>query len=172
MELGRTQEPKGSPFGLSKFFRNLFPRAIVRTSAFLERFLKRTFILLFTSAKEFLKDECQNLAAQISYFALFSIFPLILGIVILVSIFVGDDVVTRDTLLRQLTENFPKGTVDISAIVQETLKQAQQNRSLFTVIFFLGLIWGGTGIFDSITNALNKAWQATGQNRGILESLI
>ncbi len=160
-----------SNIGLNNFFQARLPVALRRTSAFIAYFFQRLGALVVTAVKEFLKDECLNLAAQISYFALFSVFPLIMGIILLISFFY-DDPLARATLIRQLTDVFPSNTVNVSEIVGETLKQSQQFRSVFGLIFFIGLIWGGTSLFDALTNALNKAWQIPGQQRSIKESLI
>ncbi len=56
------------------FFSYRLPTAIRRTARSLEKFFGRFVAIIVTSVKEFLKDECLNLAAQISYYALFSIF--------------------------------------------------------------------------------------------------
>jgi membrane protein len=152
------------------FFQDRLPLALRYLAGILSHFFKRFATLVSTVVKEFLKDECLNLAAQISYFALFSIFPLILGIVLIVS-FLYQDPLGRATLLTQITNAFPNNTVDIAGIVNETLQNSQKFGPLLTILFFLGLIWGGSGLFDAISYALNKAWQIPGQQRGIIESL-
>jgi membrane protein len=153
------------------FFQRRLPIALRRLSALLGKIFKKLLALLVTSVKEFIKDDCLNLAAQISYYALFSVFPLILGIIIVFS-FIYQDPVARYNLLQELSRAFPSGSVSITDIVNQSLEQSQQFRPLFFIAFFLGLIWGGSGIFDSLTNALNKAWQIPGQARSILESLL
>jgi membrane protein len=141
--------------------------------ALLVNFFRRLGTLLFTSVKEFLKDECQNLAAQISYFALFSIFPLILVIVVIASLFLPADEVARERLIAQFTGAFPTNTIDVAAIVREAFKQLSRGQPLFIAFSILTLLWSGTGIFDSITNSLNKAWQTPGvKPRSIFESLF
>jgi membrane protein len=143
--------------------------------AFLINFFRRLGTLLFTSVKEFLNDECQNLAAQISYYALFSVFPLILVTIVIVSFLVPDDNIARERLIQQLTGNFPANTVNFGAIVREALRQISNGQPLFITVSIIGLIWAGTGVFDSVTNALNKAWQIEGVKqppRSLLESLF
>jgi membrane protein len=138
----------------------------------LHHFFKRLWALVRTVVNEFLKDECLNLAAQISYFALFSIFPLFLGVILLTSLFFNDPG-ARATLLRQLTEIFPSNTVDVAGTVNETLQNSQRFGPILFLLFLLGLIWGGTGLFDALSNAINKAWQVPGgQPRTFFESLL
>lgn len=153
------------------FFTRRLPAALRRLSAILEKIFKKLIALVVTSVKEFIKDDCLNLAAQISYYALFSVFPLILGIIIIFS-FIYQDPVAKYNLLQELSKAFPSGSVSITDIVNQSLDQSQKFRPLFFVAFFIGVIWGGSGIFDSLTTALNKAWQIPGQARSFLESLL
>ncbi len=153
------------------FFNRRLPIALRRISVSLAKILKKLFALVVTSVKEFIKDDCLNLAAQISYYALFSVFPLILGVIIIFS-FIYQDPVAKFNLLQELSKAFPAGTVPISDIVNQALEQSQNFRPLFFIAFFVGLIWGGSGIFDSLTTALNKAWQIPGQSRTFFESML
>ena len=172
MDIPASQEPNSAgPGALTGFFNRQLPAALRRLSIRLGKIFKKFFALIITSVKEFIKDDCLNLAAQISYYALFSIFPLILGIIIIFS-FLYQDPVAKYNLLKELYKAFPSGSIQISDIVNQALDQSQNLRPLFFVGFFLGLIWGGSGIFDSLTNALNKAWQIPGQSRSFVESLI
>jgi membrane protein len=153
------------------FFNRRLPIALRRLSTRLGKIFKKIIALVVTSVKEFIKDDCLNLAAQISYYALFSVFPLILGVIIIFS-FIFQDPVAKYNLLNELSQAFPPGTIPISDIVNQSLEQSQQFRPFFFIAFFLGLIWGGSGIFDSLTTALNKAWQIPGMMRTFWESLL
>ncbi len=155
------------------FMAERVPLALSRTANKLRGFFRRLFALLKTVVLEFLKDDCPNLAAQISYYALFSVFPLILGVVLLFSA-IYNDPIARYNLIRTLTQIFPSGSasVNVSEIVNQTLDHTQQYRPIFLILFFLGAVWGGSGIFDSLSNAINKFWQVPGQTRSILESLV
>ena len=95
------------------FFNQRLPLALQRLHRILGKGFKKFFALIVTSVKEFIKDDCLNLAAQISYFALFSIFPLILGVIIIFS-FIYQDPVAIYNLLEQLSRIFPPGTVPIT----------------------------------------------------------
>jgi len=141
--------------------------------AFVINFFRRLGTLLFTAIKEFFKDECQNLAAQISYYAIFSVFPLILVTVIIISFFLPQDLTSQEKLIGQLTGNFPNNTINVSEIIRTAIKQVSSSQPLFIAFSIVSLIWAGTGIFDSITNSLNKAWQIPGvKPRNFFESLL
>lgn len=153
------------------FFTRRLPIALRRMSVRLAKIVKKIFALIITSVKEFLKDDCLNLAAQISYYALFSVFPLILGVIIIFS-FIFQDPVAKYNLLQELYKAFPPGTIPIGDVVNEALNQSLSLRPLFFIGFFVGLLWGASSIFDSLTNALNKAWQATDKPRSFFESML
>src|SRR5436853_7548870 len=87
------------------FFTRRLPIALHRLSIILGKIFKKFFALVITTVKEFIKDDCLNLAAQISYYALFSIFPLILGIIIVFS-FIYQDPVAKYNLLQELYKAF------------------------------------------------------------------
>ncbi|HEX2911759.1 MAG TPA: YihY/virulence factor BrkB family protein [Chloroflexia bacterium] len=154
----------------ASFFQRRLPVALERTRYTLARFFRRLWALTFTSIKEIIKDDCLNLSAQISYYALFSTFPLILGIVLAVS-FIFQSQEARDNLLSMISKVIPNSAVDVSKIVDEALKQTSHLHPIFFVFFFISLIWGGSGVFDSISNSLNKMWQVPGQQRSFFESL-
>ncbi len=141
--------------------------------AYLINFFRRLWALIFTSAKEFLKDDCLNLAAQISYFALFSVFPLFLVLVIAISLLLPQDTIAQEKLIIQLTAGIPSNTIDLAGIMRASMKQISHSQPLFIAFSFLGLVWAGTGVFDSITNSLNKAWQTPDiKPRSIFQSLF
>ncbi len=171
MDFSAGPEPFSPEQKQNDFFNRRLPIALRRLSRILGKGFKKFFALVLTSVKEFIKDDCLNLAAQISYYALFSVFPLILGAIIIFS-FIYQDPVAKYNLIIELSKVFPSGTVPITDIVNQTLEQSQNLRPIFFIAFFLGLIWGGSGIFDSLTNALNKAWQIPGQSRTFLQSLF
>jgi membrane protein len=171
MDFSASPEPFSPEQKLNDFLNRRLPLALRRLRRILGKGFKKAFALIITSVKEFIKDDCLNLAAQISYYALFSVFPLILGVIIIFS-FIYQDPVAKFNLIEELSKVFPSGTVPITDIVNQTLEQSQNLRPIFFVGFFVGLIWGGSGIFDSLTNALNKAWQIPGQSRTIFESLF
>ena len=67
------------------------------------RFVKT---LLQRSAGEYLKDDCGQLAAAISYYALFSLFPLLIFVVAMAGLLIQDSGVKND-IVDEVLKNIP-----------------------------------------------------------------
>src|SRR5690348_12110266 len=110
MDFSASPKPFSPEQKLEEFLNRRLPLALRRLRRILGKGFKKFFALIFTSVKEFIKDDCLNLAAQISYYALFSVFPLILGVIIIFS-FIYQDPVAKYNLIEELSKVFPSGTV-------------------------------------------------------------
>jgi membrane protein len=92
-------------------------------------------------------------AAALSYYAIFSIFPLSLFLAIAIGNLVGP-AVAQEQIARGL-ENFIPDRGTIGAI-QDTLSDAIEQSSSFSLVAFSALLWAATGLFSNITVALDS----------------
>lgn len=98
-------------------------------------------------------DSAGDMAASIAYYALLSLFPLLLGVIALLSIFLPSDVVQRDLLAffsRHLPTSVDALTENISGIVKL--------RSTLGILSLIGLFWSGSAIFSVIERVVNRVW--------------
>jgi membrane protein len=93
-------------------------------------------------------------AAALSYYAIFSVFPLSLLVTILVSRLVGP-VVAQQQLTLALQPFLPPSSSATLELFQTNVRQAIDQGSSFTLIAILFLIWSGLGLFSNITSALD-----------------
>jgi membrane protein len=94
-------------------------------------------------------------AAALAYYAIFSIFPLILLIAVGISGLVGP-AVAQDQIAGGLRLFLPAATVnDIQTAVGSALEQSRS----FGLVALLALIWSATGLFSSITVAIDQIFQ-------------
>lgn len=94
-------------------------------------------------------------AAALSYYSIFSFFPLTLLIVVAFSNMLGP-AVAQEQLIRGLELFLPAATVDdFQEIVVGALKQS----SSFGLVAFIALIWAATGLFTNITLSLDEIFQ-------------
>jgi membrane protein len=112
--------------------------------------VKRTF-------SDFMDDDCMSLSATIAYYTLFSLPPLLLLLISIAGMVFG-----REAVQHQL-ESQISGLIGSSAggQVQTMVASAGSNKSggILGVIFgTLALIFGATGAFVALQEALNKAW--------------
>lgn len=111
----------------------------------------RPIWLLWQAYHKFLTDDALQMAAAIAYNALFSIFPLLLGVVALVGLYV-DPVEVRTAITRTLSEYLPPETVRfITRNVTETIEA----RGTFTIFAIIGLFWAATAAAANIRHTLN-----------------
>ena len=100
------------------------------------------------------KDDISNMAASISYFAFLSLFPLLLGLLSIFSLFLPPETLRND-LINFFSQYLP-GSL---AILQGSIGDILRFRGVLGLVGVLGLIWSGTGVFSAVTHAINKAWE-------------
>jgi membrane protein len=110
------------------------------------------------AVKDFLQDECQTLAAAISYFTIFSL-PALLVLIIMLAGAVWDPQDIEGALKGQI-----EGLMGAGGAQQVQTMLAKTDRLggkgiLATVIGLLTLIIGATGAFGALQQGLNRAWE-------------
>ncbi len=91
-------------------------------------------------------------AAALAYYAIFSIFPLSLLLVIAASRLLGATV--AQTQIAQGLSLFLPETV-VSDLVLTNITQALEQNNSFTIVAVVGLFWAGLGLFSSVTSSLD-----------------
>ncbi len=97
-------------------------------------------------------------AAALSYYAIFSIFPLTLILAIVISRLVGPVVgptVATAPIGLGIEPFLPPAATQLLQLFQENLAQAVEQGASFSLIAVLGLIWSGLGLFSNITTSLD-----------------
>lgn len=97
-------------------------------------------------------------AAALSYYAIFSIFPLTLIMAIVISRLVGPVVgsaAATAPIGLGIEPFLPPAATQILQLFQENLAQAVEQGASFSLIAILGLIWSGLGLFSNITTSLD-----------------
>lgn len=93
------------------------------------------------------------MAATLSYFALLSLFPLILAIVSIAGfLLAGGD--TLEILLGYIREFFP----EFRGSIRKNIETVAATRGQVGVIAVIGLVWVGTAIFDALEYILDQVW--------------
>lgn len=103
--------------------------------------------------QSFAEDDCPDRAAIISYYALFSIFPLILGL-IAIAAFLLEETTVQAQILEAVSQVFP-GSGDL---VSSNIDEVVALRGSVGVVSILSLLWSGTSVFSAIRRSLNQAW--------------
>ena len=127
-----------------------------RTNAVRER-LGRIFliVLVVRTLQEMSDDDATHMAAGVAYYALFSIFPLLLGLIAIVSYL---DVLESETVRTEITDfvtDYLPGSEDM---IDSNVESANRLQGALGVFAILGLIWSGSAIFGAVARAVNRAW--------------
>lgn len=121
-------------------------------------FIAKSFHLLKQTVSEWLEDKAPQLGAALAYYTVFSLAPLILVLLAIVGLlFHNDPGGAWNRLTEQMSAFLDKGTVDT---VREIAQRASQPSKsvLATVIGVLLALFGASGVFGQLQDALNTVW--------------
>jgi len=112
--------------------------------------------LVRLAAERWNADKAPRLAAALAYYATFSLAPLAVVTIWIASIVFGDTL-AQNHLIQQIEKVFG---ADSAAFVQSMIGAVSRNSSnvLFSLIALGGLLFGATGLFFGIQDALNTVW--------------
>ncbi len=102
---------------------------------------------------EFLTDNCPHLAASISYYTLFSFIPLTLAAIALLG-WLTSDTNVESKVIETIGEFLPVAGESITT----TIRGISRAWEATGVIAVIGLLWGGSAIFNAVRKAINAAW--------------
>jgi membrane protein len=109
------------------------------------------------TVSDFMKDDCMNSAASLSYYTIFSL-PAILVLILLLVSSVMDPSDVRGGLHSQMESLMgPAAGGQVRTIIQEA-EQRPAGGLLPTILGIAGLLFGATGAFGQLQKALNRAW--------------
>jgi membrane protein len=113
----------------------------------IERFVRHVLSI----ADHIARDGILTLAASIAYAALLSIFPMLILVIALLSVFVAP-AAAQDAVVSALAPYLPTAAV---ALVRDTLRAVVEARGSASLVALLVLLWGATSAAGSLRHALN-----------------
>jgi YihY family inner membrane protein len=99
----------------------------------------------------------EQCAASFAYYAFFSLFPLILLLVVVGTFFVPDRLQAARDVVKQVQEYVPLQTKD-KAVLMDTIDHAIQNGWRAGIFGVLALLWSGLRFFQALVIGVNRAW--------------
>ena len=126
-------------------------------------------IILFTveAVKLFLHKNCQYMAAAISFYALFSMFPLGLAVISIIGFLIGTDPESTE-LAQEIADVLPVS----NELVGSTMEGIVSARAITGIASFIGLIWASSAAFSALRKGINTAWGVTMPRPFLRERLI
>lgn len=130
-------------------------------------FLRRLIETLKDAATGWLDDEAPRLSAALAYYTIFSIAPLLIIVLAVVSIAWGNQPGNvRADLLTQLRSTLgPEGASMIQTMLDNTSRPGSGG-ILATVLGTIALLFGATGVFNQLQGALNTIWNVPDASGG------
>jgi membrane protein len=103
--------------------------------------------------KELGDDDATHLSAGVAYYSVFSVFPLLLGL-LAISGTVFTSITLQEQFLDYVTESMPGSKEFVSKNIEELVRF----RGALGIGAILGLLWSGSSAFGAMSRAINRAW--------------
>ena len=116
---------------------------------------------------EFLTDNCPQLAASISFYLLLSLFPLTLGVLSVIGFFTTSNE-TESRVIQAISGFLPLPGEDITNYIEGV----NSSPGTTSIIATIGLLWGGSSVFNAIRKSLNTAWGVRKTRHFLVERAI
>lgn len=122
----------------------------------------RPAVLIIQTALKWQRDDCLEMGAALSYYALFSLFPTVLIVLSIVGAFIGPESGASEQILLFAKNSLPP---EAYSVVDNTLGQLNRNSLEAGIISFLILCFTASGVFGALTRSMNKIWQVDRENK-------
>ena len=121
-------------------------------------FVANSISLLKQTFSEWLEDKVPQLGAALAYYTVFSLAPLVLLLLAIVGfIFHNDPAGAWGKMTEQMSYFLDKSAIDVVEGIAQ--KASQPNKGLLaTSIGILLALFGASGVFGQLQNALNTIW--------------
>lgn len=116
--------------------------------------------LLFRTVVKWQRDECLEMGAALSYYALFSIFPIFLVILSIFGFLLGPNATIRLQILEFAQKALP---LDAFQIVETTLMHLNQSSVGAGIVGFLLLFVSASSVFSALNRSIDRIWQVRKQ---------
>jgi len=114
---------------------------------------KRLWGLLRKTFQASRQARAAEAAAGMAYYALLSLFPLLLSLAMLGSFFLESERAYQ-VVVETVTETLPTS----QGLVEDTIQDALQRRGAVGIVGLVGLLWSGGGVFVTLMRNVNRAW--------------
>jgi membrane protein len=122
--------------------------------------------VLVRAFERFDQNRGSEAAASISYYTIFSIFPLLIFTVTAVSYFINP--ATALQLFTSISNVLP---IPLETVVQQ-VERLNQSRGIFNIIALVGFLWAASGVFNTLTLNLDRAWGRAERRSLIVRRLV
>ncbi|WP_306316154.1 YihY/virulence factor BrkB family protein [Mycolicibacterium aurum] len=115
------------------------------------------FYVLRRTASEFSRDQCTDLAAALTYYAVLSLFPALVVVMSLLGV-LGQGPRTADAILQIIDDVSPGAAVEVLRQPIEQLVTAP-SAGFALVTGILGALWSASGFVGAFGRAMNRVYE-------------
>ncbi len=119
---------------------------------------RRATQLLFQTFAKWQQDRCLEMGAALSYYALFSLFPIFLVVTSILGFLLGPETDVFNQILKFARDFLPPESF---AIVEDTMVQLNQGSVQAGIVGFLLLFLAASSVFGALDRSVDKIWKAT-----------
>jgi len=105
------------------------------------------------TVQELMADDATHMAAGVAYYAVLSLFPLMLGLLAIFGLFLPSEAI-QEELFDFFERNLP-GAVDV---LQQNIEDVIRLRGAVGVVSLVLLFWSASAMFGALSRAINRAW--------------
>lgn len=113
--------------------------------------------LLIQTGLKWDQDNCPGMAASLSYFALFSLFPMLLVILSVIGAFIGPNTEAFQHIQEAVQRFLPP---EVHELIRGTVIALYENSVGAGIIGFVLLLWAASSVFAILRSSVNKIWQS------------
>lgn len=127
--------------------------------------LKKTF-------GEFIQDDCMSMGAALAFYTMFSLAPILIILITLVSLFLGSSEAAQTQLIQQINSLMgAEAGKQAQAMAEAQLRQGTSG--IATILGLVALLFGATGVMAQLQYSLNRIWKVEPDpNRGGLKNFL
>jgi len=100
------------------------------------------------------KNQTSVFAAGLAFYAFFSVFPLLIALVAIGSMFL-EQYLSKEAIIHYIISYVPAVYQDF---IQTNLDSILKSRGAIGLIALIGLIWSASGYFNTLIRGINLAW--------------
>jgi membrane protein len=129
----------------------------------------RAWELIKQTIKEWQEDEAPRLGASLAYYALFSLAPLLVIVIAIIGfVYKGDTVGQIQRQVQSLVGTDAARTIAVAIHNAGTFGHG----TIATIVSFMVLGLGATGVFSELHTTMNKIWKVRRRNYGFILGLL
>ena len=123
-----------------------------------ESIFRTAFVLLKTTAEEWIEDKAPQLGAALAYYTVFSLAPLVLVLLAIVGVlFRSDPAGAWTRITEQMSYFLDKSAIQVVTDIAQ--KASEPGKSTAATVIGIALaIFGASGVFGQLQDALNTIW--------------